>query len=123
MKIRWGWIIGFTVVMAIAMVVGEEKKQAQPPEVVRESPPPAGVLVTREAFGERWPFTVERGYAACFRGAAVFRAEGKAYALTGRAAALGFDPIDPIWLPNPDVPGTRISLFPVLNLALEECVE
>lgn len=81
-----------------------------------------GVEVTREAYGDSWPFTVEAGHADCVDGQlAIFRHEGREYALTSLAESRGIAPIEPIWRDNPDFGGPKINLGPMTRLALEQC--
>jgi hypothetical protein len=90
----------------------------------------AGRPVNATDFGDRWPFTVEAGEIACIRGpeaagrrhdAALFRASGKTYALNGAAKQLGHLEIDPIWKADPARPQRRVSMAPLIYLALSEC--
>jgi len=78
--------------------------------------------ISRDEYGENWPFTVDRGRLECWRGpAAVFVADGTVYQLNGVAKQMGHAPIDPIWRDNPAIPGTKISLGPVIQRALKLC--
>lgn len=78
--------------------------------------------ISREEYGESWPFTVDSGRLECWRGsAAVFVADGTVYQLNGVAKQMGHAPIDPIWRDNPAIPGTKISLGPVIQRALTLC--
>ncbi len=78
--------------------------------------------ISREEYGENWPFTVDSGRLECWRGpAAVFVADGTVYQLNGVAKQMGHAPIDPIWRDNPAIPGTKISLGPVIQRALKLC--
>ena len=88
-----------------------------------------GVELSREDFGDDWPFTIPKGYADCVRGnAAVFRVEldyddylDGTYALTGAAMSAGYPEINPIWRDNPNIEGAKISIRPIIDIALEEC--
>ena len=56
-----------------------------------------GVEVTATEFGEKWPFTVDRGWLRCEPPSrVVFRANGTDYAVNG-AAASQYAEVDPIW--------------------------
>ncbi|WP_421865081.1 DUF2511 domain-containing protein [Motiliproteus sp.] len=77
--------------------------------------------VSRNQFGAAWPFTVEAGSVRCYQGAAVFRADGVSYQLNGVAGGQGYASIDPIWRDNPDLPGAKIGLGPILEIALDLC--
>lgn len=89
-----------------------------------------GKPVSREQFGDAWPFTVEWGCVDCVRNTktgmpmATFETMGKyriVYGLNGHAIAYGFPDISDIWKDNPEIPGTKISIGPIIDLALEQC--
>lgn len=89
---------------------------AQPAETL------VGQSVAAAEYGEDWPFTVQQGTVDCLQGgAAIFRSEGKIYQLNGKAASLNYLPLDPIWRDNPEIPGTKINIGPMIKLALEQC--
>lgn len=82
--------------------------------------------VTAEEFGEDWPFTVDSGRLSCRAPRqALFRADGRTYPLNGAASARamdhGYPALDRIWRDNPDIPGTKISVGPMISRALELC--
>jgi hypothetical protein len=86
----------------------------------------SGVEVTRQQYGEAWPFTVERGVVDCdARGAALFQTRSPdvtgTWALTGFAQSRGYPPVDRFWRDNPRIPGTKVPLTPITNLALQQC--
>lgn len=84
--------------------------------------PHAGLLVTPASLREPWPLTVDKAYVECLDGrVAVLHADGKTYALNGTSKAHGYPDLEPIWRENPDIPGTRISIAPLIALALEQC--
>jgi hypothetical protein len=73
-----------------------------------------------------WPLMVQEGALRCEgsggSGAVVFRApDGADYGVNGTALGQGFPEIDPIWKKDPDIPGARINISPVLNRGLELC--
>ena len=99
---------------------------------ITTTPPtlPHGREVTRAEFGERWPFSVERGVVDCVGvSEAVFRANGVTYAINGRARSLAkshgyVDLADSdIWRDDPRYPGTglKVSIHGMINLALQQC--
>jgi hypothetical protein len=97
---------------------------------VEEQSSPEGREVTKEEFGEDWPFTVERGFVDCTNLSgglreAVFRSGGMTYALNGtarsRAKAQGYEDVMDIWRDDPNNPGLKIDIGPILDLALQEC--
>lgn len=78
--------------------------------------------VTRKQYGDEWPFTVEEGVIDCPKpSAAVFRHGGKVYALNGIAMSLGYEELEPIWKDNPKIPGYKISIGSMIQLALKQC--
>lgn len=74
-----------------------------------------------------WPLTVESGTLRCETpSAVVFEApDGTTYALnvtaTARAEQRGYAEVEAIWLENPEIPGTRISIGGLISDGLELC--
>ena len=78
-----------------------------------------GVLVTADEYGDKWPLTVSEARVNLLRGSvAILRAGGRTYALNGTAQSRGYQRIDPIWRDNPAIPGTKISISPLIQRAL-----
>ncbi|MDW0360800.1 DUF2511 domain-containing protein [Halomonas venusta] len=78
--------------------------------------------ISREEYGEAWPFTVDSGRLECWRGpSAVFITSGKVYQLNGMARQMGHAPLEPIWRDNPDIPGTKVNIGPMIERALRLC--
>lgn len=75
--------------------------------------PPNQREVTRQEFGEQWPFTVERGTLSCESSAVVFSVDGRSYAMNGTARGRGYAAIDPIWRENP----LKVAFEPVNRLS------
>ena len=111
----------------------EGRVDYEKPFVVKEQlSSPEGREVTKEEFGEDWPFTVERGFVDCTNLSgglreAVFRSGGVTYALNGtarpRAEAHGYEDVmeSSVWRDDPNYPGLKIDIGPILALALQEC--
>lgn len=85
-------------------------------------------LISAEDFGDAWPFTFEEGYVACHPGNAVtvMDAEtGRTYPLNGaakgKANALGLDDLESVWLDSSEIPGTKVSVAPVIEKGLQLC--
>jgi hypothetical protein len=103
----------------------------QTTQAPKAEPPskPGRLRVSREEFGERWPLTVDAGELECRQKGAgpagrmvLFHAEGRTYAVNGTAITHSGHPrIDPIWRDNPDIPGTKIPITPLLNAGLKLC--
>ncbi len=77
----------------------------------------SGTFVRDEDFGARWPFTVSQGYLDCIGGSAVFRSQMTEYGLNGVATSRGYHSIDPIWRNNSEIPGTKINIGGMIQLA------
>lgn len=77
----------------------------------------ATVKINKDAFGDQWPFSVDEGILERRGMMVLFHIGqmGETYGLNGFATLKGFDLIDEIWLDNPDIPGTKISLTPIFN--------
>lgn len=82
----------------------------------------SGLEVSKGEFGESWPFAVESGVVDCVDGqAAIFKTGGRSYQLNGFARSRGYAPIDPIWRENPQIPGAKINIGMMIDLALDQC--
>lgn len=78
--------------------------------------------VSSADFGDAWPLTVESGAVKCVSpNAAVFIHEGKEYQLNGAASSKGYRKINRIWADNPQIPGTKKDIGPLLKAALDLC--
>lgn len=99
--------------------------------------PGEGCPITREQFGEEWPFTVESGVLGCGAvegspgvGSVVFEADGSGgtfYAINGTAKGLadeqGWHPLEEIWADDPATAqyGGKVSIEPIIELGLSTC--
>ncbi len=87
---------------------------------------PAG-RVERETWNDGpWPFTVDTATLLCTKGAGGERvtvvADGEMYALNGTAkSAKLWPPFDAIWLDNPNIPGLKVNIDPMINCGLALC--
>ena len=79
--------------------------------------------VTRDEFGNSWPFTVLEGTLACQDGQeVVFTANSQTYAVNGLAASSEkYAEIHAIWADNPLAPGTRKDIGPILDRGTKLC--
>lgn len=108
------------ILMSSMLVIG--CGESQPEEVQESATSKSGVFVSIDSFGAKWPFTVESGVLDCVKGsAAIFKVNDISYQLNGVASNLGYKSIDSIWKDNVAIPGTKVSLGPMLSLALEQC--
>lgn len=80
------------------------------------------MLVDASCLDRLWPFSIDAGTLVCDADAVTFESDGTVYALNGLALTreLGLEP-DPIWLDNPEVEGTKISIGPLIDLGLSLC--
>ena len=74
--------------------------------------------VTKEQFGKDWPLLVGFGSIISDNGSIVFSHGESAYALNGVASSRGYDPIDIIWAPNPEIKGAKKSLGAMIEYGL-----
>jgi hypothetical protein len=85
----------------------------------------SGDEISKEQLGEDWPLTVESGVLKCIEDngvpLATIEVNGVEYQLNGAAKSRGYEDIDIIWSNNPSIPGTRLSLSPLISKALELC--
>lgn len=75
--------------------------------------------VTEDQFGDAWPLTVDRGIIRLTDGiSATFNDGDTTWALNGMATSRGFPEIDPIWRDNPSLPGMKMNIKPLKDIAL-----
>lgn len=102
------------------------------------------VEINKSQFGEKWPLTVPSGNVECIKGAVIFEANKKQYAVNGTASGRGHSPIEPIWKEDPQFmelvkiaaaaekktvkemkvlmgPPTRIDISPIISTGLKLC--
>ena len=86
--------------------------------------------IEKDNFGGAWPFSFKEAQLQCLDGAAYVMNfdDNKLYALTGLARvkgkSMGVLPLDSgskVWLDNPQMPGTKITLSDVTSAALDLC--
>jgi|LGVE01.1.fsa_nt_gb hypothetical protein len=86
----------------------------------------SGREVSKEEFGEQWPFTVGSGRVECVKELAfVFKVNGKTYGLNGFADSWGISNADlkDIWLRDPKYPDLElwVSIGAIQQAAEEQC--
>lgn len=85
----------------------------------------ATLEVSQSEMKDAWPFTVDRGTLRCMGGLVTFEANGKTYGVNGSAKTkgrvMGWIDVVEIWRSNPSIPGTKISISPVITKGLELC--
>jgi hypothetical protein len=77
--------------------------------------------VSRQQFGDEWPFIVDEG-AIQGRGwgSVTFKAGGDVYAVNGLAKGQGFKDIEPIWADDPET-GSKKNIGPIIDRGLALC--
>jgi hypothetical protein len=73
-----------------------------------------------------WPFTVDSATLMCTKGAGGERvtvvANREMYALNGTAKSANlWPPFDPIWLDDPQVPGLKVNIGPMIERGRALC--
>lgn len=77
--------------------------------------------LTRVEFGEAWPLTVDRVQVFCTGNGGIVVADGaQRYALNGAAQSQA-PAINPIWKDNPEIPGTKINIAPLIERGQTLC--
>ena len=88
---------------------------------------PSEVKITKQEFGDKWPFTVDEGVLACKGsggiGEVTFRVEGRTYAVNGNAKATNnYLPLMEIWADAPSIPGAKKgNVMPIIERGLQLC--
>lgn len=80
---------------------------------------PTSRMVNRAGFSGVWPLTVDSGVLHNFKLAEEIEVDGKLYQRNGTASSRGFTRADPIWADNPDIPGARFDISPLIEAALK----
>lgn len=91
----------------------------------------AELKVSKESFGASWPLLVDSGTLVCTTDMGsgspmvTFVHSTGTYALNGaantRAKQKGWFPLNSIWRPNPDAPGTRVDISSLITPGLKLC--
>ncbi|PDW02106.1 DUF2511 domain-containing protein [Candidatus Viridilinea mediisalina] len=97
----------------------QHTQATRPPQPTQ--PPPG--YVTRTDYRDQWAFTVDEGTIQCLPGNhVVLQTRQGVYALNGTASGSGrYKPLEEIWLPNPSIPGTKISVGPFITIGTSLC--
>lgn len=107
----------------------EASPSPPPAETTTARNRPAG-YVSEETWSDGpWPFTVPEGTLLCApygvggnQQSVTFVANRAMYAVNGTAKGTGqFEDIDSIWKENPDIPGTKVNIGPMLEKGLSLC--
>lgn len=80
-----------------------------------------------EAIVGDWPLTVDSAVVACGvrnKLSVGVTVNGKKYALNGTAKTFeGWSPLDAIWAPNPEIPGSKVNVGDLIDYAARKCAE
>ncbi|RKZ42827.1 MAG: hypothetical protein DRQ49_00165 [Gammaproteobacteria bacterium] len=88
------------------------------------------LLITRDKYGDKWPFIVNQGYLECLPpGIVTFRLNDKIYAVNGLASSRGYLDIDEIWredpihekLPHDSEMITKVDMGLIIHEGLKLC--
>lgn len=81
--------------------------------------------ISKQDFGDKWPFTVDHGLLRCIPpGQVVFEVAGTAYAVNRvRQPVKHFPPADSILRAKPHGSSNKMSLAPIIGLGLDLCKE
>lgn len=82
------------------------------------------LTVTKAEYGERWPLTVDTAEVECLPGDRyVVHANGTTYGLNGLAMAGpdAYPSVRPIWRDDPNNPGSKVSIAPLIEAAKSTC--
>jgi Protein of unknown function (DUF2511) len=87
---------------------------------------PNEIKISKQDFGNDWPFTVSEGVLACKgsggAGEVVFTANGASYAVNGVAKGTKkYRPIEEVGAENPSLPGTKKNIGPIIERGLKLC--
>ena len=85
----------------------------------------ASTQVTREMMKDQWPFSIASGVLVCEQESITLTANGKTYAVNGTAKTrgknLGWRDAREIWQDNVALPGTKVSIGPLIAKGLRLC--
>ena len=77
------------------------------------------MIIKKEQYPDIWPFTFDSCeiFSLAF-GAYVISPTGQCYQLNGVPAVLRVRPLKKVWRKNPKISGTKMSLSPFIQIAL-----
>ncbi|HDN26268.1 MAG TPA: DUF2511 domain-containing protein [Thioploca sp.] len=94
---------------------------------LRQQPP---LLITQQEYGNKWPFTVQKGKLECFPpGIVTFSVGEQTYAINGLASSRGYPVIDELWRTAPNQEGLqpgsmfviKVDMGSIINKGLDLC--
>jgi len=95
----------------------------QTPSPIDTPLPQNEILITKEQYGDEWPFTVKQGVLSCENvSEVVLTADGVSFAINGTAkSAKKYQAVERIWADNPAIPGTKKSVGGIIKSGLALC--
>lgn len=122
----------FAAIAAVCSLAGcgsdSEPTAANKPEPGPAAKQQSITIIDQETFGAEWPFTQPEMHLACLQGSAVVVMDvntGAMYPVngiaSGKAASMGMQPLDQVWQDSTDIPGTKVSVGPVIERGLALC--
>jgi hypothetical protein len=102
------------------------KQTQSAPNKLQTQITPSQLLITQKDYGDKWPFTKEKGILTCKGtkklGEVVLTVDGVPYAINGTAKRTRENqPLEKIWADNPAIPGTKKNLGDVIDKGLALC--
>lgn len=125
-KAHWVWLVVVFLFFVMAIDTFNRKNNVSQEATVVHTVEPIAQPVSMKAifksdFGDSWPFTVERGVLGCEdKRYPYFETMYGTYWLTGMRKP-SYKDVAEIWLDNPNIAGTKISLSNVIDEALKMC--
>ncbi len=81
-----------------------------------------GRVITSSDYGSDWPLTIKKGTLRCVDGAVTLVTPDATYALNPEAQSKGLgESLAPVWSPNPDIEGARMSTGALIKNGLSLC--
>lgn len=87
---------------------------------------PNELLITQKDYGDKWPFTKEKGILTCKGankvGEVILTVDGVPYAVNGIAKGTKkYQPLEKIWADNAAIPGAKKNLGDIIEKGLALC--
>lgn len=105
-----------------------EPAAANAPEPAPAAKQQSITIIDQDTFGAEWPFTQPEMHLACLQGSAVVVMDvntGTMYPVngvaSGKANSMAMEPLASIWRDSAEIPGTKVSVGPVIARGLELC--
>ncbi|MEM7549273.1 MAG: DUF2511 domain-containing protein [Bacteroidota bacterium] len=118
-----GKYIIITLVILCYSCVNTEKKEGRAAPISSSKASKILTKVDFEKQGFVWALKPDEGYIKCRDNAIYFETvNGVKYGLNGIATkSKGYKSVDPIWLLNEKLPGTKLSIVDMIDFGLKKC--